>query len=185
MDRQQQQNVDQDTKMLLLEQRMNSILDQLKNKAESPECPMFSNTHELKVFQFWNKFNRAKNSHDKENPDLIRRFYTEKGHKLLADLYLNGYGKDLGKYVCIFFKTEQGNFDDAIKWPIRANISFSIDNAFDKIIDEIDTKDNKLSFKKSNTDGNTAYGSTLVDLQQLQYYVVDNILTITIKVNYY
>ena len=162
---------------------MKSFLDQLKNKAEIPKSPVFSNTHEWKVYQFWDKLMRAQNSDDKDK-HLTRRFYTENGHKLLADLYLNGCGEDLGKYVCIYFKTELGNFDDTIKWPIRAYISFSIDNAFHKIIEEIDTQDNKSSFKKSNTTSGP-YGSSFIDHQQLQYCVVDGILTITIQVNYY
>jgi len=166
--------------MSFVKEKMDSIVTLIK----SPDNPIFSNTHEWKVYQFWDKFGRAGNK-GVQKP-LTRHFYTEKGHKLKAGLYLNGLNDDLGEAVSIYFQTDNGNFDDSIAWPMRAKIYFGVveNGHFGRITKEIDTKDNKSSFKRNNTDG-SSFGDSVIPHSFLQLYVVNDIFTIQIKVEYY
>ena len=78
---------------------------------------IFSDTYTWKINQLQKKIEKAKNDYCRDEP-LIRSFYTSRGHKLNIELCLNGDEDSWNEDVAIFFKTEEGIFDDVVKWPM-------------------------------------------------------------------
>jgi len=191
LSKQQQEIEAQRAKMEIQEKEINSlkknistIMDRLKDPVESPQNPIFSDTHEWKIYQYWSKLERARNGYNEEKP-ITRRFYTHKGHKLKADIYLNGQSTGFNNSTSFFIQTEKGNYDDTIKWPMRAKIVCNVQKKNGAIIEEIDTKEDKSCFRKNNTD-DFAYGIyKLIDHSSIDDCVMNSILTIKLTIRYY
>ena len=122
---------EQQTQISTLEQLIQNILekfDKIENQRVS--LPIFND-----VFTWKFTIEEIKNS------DKSKTFYTSEYHNMKVNLKTNT--RETGeKYIEVYFKSIKGSFDDTIKWPINARISFSIwdgKNCLNK--HELETKD--------------------------------------------
>uniref|UniRef100_A0A7M5X6S5 MATH domain-containing protein n=1 Tax=Clytia hemisphaerica TaxID=252671 RepID=A0A7M5X6S5_9CNID len=56
---------------------------------------------------------------------LTRCFYTLKGHKLKVNFYPNDYKDLVNSHAAIYFQSDEGSFDDTLKWPMKILIEYS------------------------------------------------------------
>ena len=63
-----------------------------------------------------------------KNTELVSEpFYTTRyGYKMAASVFLNGNGSGEGKYLSVYIKLLQGEYDNILDWPFLLPISFTI-----------------------------------------------------------
>ena len=95
-------------------------LDQLGN-VEKEDSP-FTNEYTWKIYDYQKRVERS--AYDCEYM-LTRNFYTLKGHKLKITFYPNGYKDLINTHAAIYFQSDEGSFDDTLKWPMKVLIEYS------------------------------------------------------------
>lgn len=63
-----------------------------------------------------------------KNTELVSEpFYTTRfGYKMAASVFLNGNGSGEGKYLSVYIKILQGEYDNILDWPFLLPISFTL-----------------------------------------------------------
>jgi len=146
-------------------------------------CGRFSGVLIWEVPNFNKKFQGVKRG----NNTYTKYLYALDGYKMKVDLYLNGNGDNKGKHVSIFIYQEPGPFDDALEWPMKAQIIFSV------MKDELEVNSNSFKTDHDNETKkdfqNPTYNNcrgrgtpAFIDHNHIQDYVIDNKLTLKITV---
>jgi len=166
-----------------LQQSLGQVMGRLNNLEQKPSSSVFDDVHIWKVYKFNNKFDRAK---EFDEQPLFRCFYTSKGHKLKMCLYLDGFDDELGESTSIGFQTEDGSFDDTIRWPMRASISACVigEDDIPYFGDCVYTNENNYCFKRNNEDSIPLFIGDFIPQDDIYDYIVNDILTIKVTVEY-
>ena len=63
-----------------------------------------------------------------KNTEIVSEpFYTTRfGYKMATSVFLNGNGSGEGKYLSVYIKLLQGEYDNILDWPFRLPISFTV-----------------------------------------------------------
>ena len=146
---------------------------------------VFTDTYIWRVNNLSKKMEKAKDSCSKDIP-LDRSFYTSRGHKLKIELFLNGYADTWNKNVSMYFQTQNGVFDDVVKWPMRASInSCVLFNGNAVFIDSIDTTDSGVACSFQNPMHNSDDGSLGIEILHDDQVLQKNSITFKIDVGYF
>ena len=102
----------------------------------------------------YNNYNDYYGYDDEDEDDVSQSFYTSRGHKLNVLLSLDQSNRS-NEYIAIYFHTEEVNFDDVVKWPMRASLKYCVlINGAEEFKATLDTtiSGNVSSFKKPSID---------------------------------
>ena len=115
------------------------------------------------------------------NKPLVRSFYTSRGHKLKIELFLNW-----NETVFLYFQTQNGVFDDVVKWPMRASInSCVLLNGNALITDSIDTTESEVACSFQNPMHNSGEGELAIRILHSDEVLQKKSITFKIEVNYF
>ena len=177
---------DQDEKIIRQEEEIKQLktasttLQKNVQHLSNNSSHVFTDTYIWRVNQLRKKMDRAKADRLCENP-LIRSFYTSRGHKLETELYLNGFGEDINKYISVYFIAKEGLFDDIANWPMKAIIKSYVNDDF---VYEINTTESRsVAFQKPANKTSFGYGD-FISLDNIFNVAQNNSLFLKISVTY-
>ena len=108
------------------------------------------------------------------------------GYKLRVELHLNGEESAPGNPVSIYIFNEKGPFDDALDWPMKADVTFSAMKGDQQLNDYTFTTDQNSErmkrFQKPPLDNGGWGFKDFIAYNNINSYVVDNKLTLKITV---
>ena len=148
---------------------------------------IFSDTYIWKINQFRKKMDQAEIDFNGDNP-LVRSFYTSHGHRLNVHLHLNGYRESWDESVTIFFQTEDGIFDDVVKWPMRAMVKYCVlshGNELNCCSTNTTGSGDARSFQKPSNNSQGGIGEDFIPHDEINEVLHKNSLTLKIRVDYF
>ena len=117
--REQSEEIQSQSKLIKLQsEKISNLKDKLDTMSKQPR---FSGTL---LWDFPN-FNKILSKVKATNEILIKHFFAMDGYKLKVDLRLNGDNL-IHNSISIYISIVSGPFDDALEWPMKAYISFSV-----------------------------------------------------------
>ena len=139
---------------------------------------IFTDAYTWKVNNLSKKMEQAEHDCNIGKP-LVRSFYTSRGHKLKIELFLN-------ETVFLYFQTQNGVFDDVVKWPMRASInSCVLLNGNALITDSIDTTESEVACSFQNPMHNSGNGELAIHILHGHEVLQKKSITFKIDVNYF